>query len=177
MNKSKTTQMAFIALFAALTGVLSQISIPLPFTPLPINLALLSVFISGGLLGWKNATISQLVYIAIGAIGIPVFTKFNGGIGVLVGPTGGFIIGYVLCAFIIGLLVSRMPNKEWCVSIAMVAGLIACYTIGTAFFMVVTRNGFVAALTACVFPFLIGDAIKILVGSIVVVRLKKLLKW
>lgn len=177
MNKSKTTQMAFIALFAALTGVLSQIAIPLPFTPLPINLALLAVFVAGGLLGWKNATISQLVYILLGAIGIPVFTKFSGGVGILLGPTGGFIIGYVLCALVIGLLAGRMPNKVWCVAVAMIAGLVVCYTVGTIGFIVVTGNGIVSALTACVLPFLVGDAIKILVGSIVVVRLKKMLKW
>lgn len=165
--KIKTRDMMQIAIFTALTAILSQIVIP--FAPVPINMAMLSVFIAGGLLGGLKGAISQMVYIAVGAIGVPVFTNFNSGVGALVGPTGGYIIGYVLAALIIGLL-ARTKFPLW---IAMAIGLFACYTAGTAWFMILTKNSLMQSLMMCVVPFLIGDAIKIALAVFVVKRLKK----
>ena len=98
----KTLTMILMALFAAATGVLSWISLPLPFTPVPVNLALVGVLLAGNTLGFmgkaNGGTYSMLIYIALGAMGVPVFSGGNAGAGVLVGPTGGFILGYVLAA-------------------------------------------------------------------------------
>ncbi|MCL2493626.1 MAG: biotin transporter BioY, partial [Clostridiales bacterium] len=100
------------AVFAALTGVLSQIQIPLPFTPVPINLALLPVFICGGALGAKRGAVSMVIYILLGAVGAPVFVGFSGGVGALAGPTGGYILGYLPAAVIMGWFASKGANAE-----------------------------------------------------------------
>lgn len=255
---SKTTYMALCGLFAALTAVCSYISIPLGFTPVPVNLATLAVFLAGGLLGKKYGTVALAVYALIGAVGVPVFSEFRGGLSVLAGPTGGYIIGYIAAAFIVGLLIEvLMPwasggrgfggnatadrsaaGKEFysedaslteadtaagrstvdnevssedasltgadatadsdttsrndetkggtafarsgarelivCV-IAMVAGLAACYLLGTLWFMISTHTGAWAALVMCVFPFLPGDALKIAAGALLVQRLRHIL--
>ena len=99
-TKSKILDLTMIALFAVFTTVCSQISIPLPFTPVPVNLALLSVFMSGYVLGSVKGVISQLVFILLGCVGVPVFANFHGGAGILVGPTGGYIVGYIVTSFI-----------------------------------------------------------------------------
>ena len=182
LKYSKTTYMALCGLFAALTAVCSYISIPLGFTPVPVNLATLAVFLAGGLLGKKYGTISLSVYALLGAVGVPVFAGFRGGLSVLAGPTGGYIIGYIVAAFIIGLIIEKalQPEQSYgrqilvCV-VAMIAGLAACYALGTLWFIVSTGTGVMASLVACVFPFLPGDALKIAAASILVQKLKRLL--
>lgn len=172
IRNSNTKNMALAGLFAALTAVGSWISIPLGFTPVPMNLATLAVFLTGGLLGAKNGTRSIVVYALVGAVGVPVFAGFRGGLSVLAGPTGGYIIGYILAAFLVGILVK---NDSGIIRIAasMIAGLAACYALGTAWFIISTHTGFAAAMMACVVPFLPGDAIKIAAGTILVRRLRK----
>ena len=97
---SKTTALVLCGIFAALMAICSFITIPLGFTPVPINLATLGVFLTGGILGKKYGSISLIVYILLGAVGVPVFAGFKGGLGVLAGPTGGYIIGYLAAAFL-----------------------------------------------------------------------------
>lgn len=169
----KTKKLILCALFAALTAVCSMISIPLPFTPVPINLATLSVFLAGGLLGSGGGAVSQLVYVILGAVGLPVFHSFTGGLGILTGPTGGYIIGYVAAAWLTGFVIGRLGQGFYKNIIAMTAGLAACYFLGTLWFMYITSTGLVAALMMCVVPFLIGDAIKIAAGAILVKKLHK----
>lgn len=165
------------ALFAALTAVCTFINIPLPFTPIPINLATLSVFMAGGLLGPKYGSISQIVYIFIGAIGIPVFSNYQGGLGVLAGPTGGYLVGYVLAALVVGLILngSKIGSTQTIIRtvFACIAGMVTYFTLGTIWFMILTNTGLWASLVACVFPFLIGDAVKITAATILILRLKK----
>ena len=109
---SKTKYMSLCGLFAALTAICSWISIPLGFTPIPMNLATLAVFLAGGLLGPKYGPVSITVYALAGAVGIPVFAGFRGGFSVLAGPTGGYIIGYIAAAFVVGLLCSHAFNRR-----------------------------------------------------------------
>lgn len=179
--------MALAGLFAALTAICSWISIPLGFTPVPVNLATLAVFLAGGLLGAKYGAVSLTVYALVGAVGAPVFAGFRGGLSVLAGPTGGFIIGYIAAAFVVGAIVSAAfkqrertgasakPSLRLSLTIAagMVAGLAACYALGTAWFMFSTHTEFVPSLLACVVPFLPGDAIKIIAGTLLTKKLKK----
>ncbi len=187
MKYSKTTYMALCGLFAALMAICSFISIPLGFTPVPVNLATLGVFLAGGLLGKKYGTISLAVYVLLGAVGIPVFAEFRGGLSVLAGPTGGYIIGYIAAAFLVGLIVdaglqdrrSRIDQSRGrqlliCV-IAMIIGLLACYLLGTIWFIVSTHTGVAASLGMCVIPFLPGDALKIAAGAILVQKLRRYL--
>lgn len=172
MNKNKTRDLIRIALFAALTAVLSQIFIPLPFTPVPVNLATFSIFIAGGVLGAKNGAISQIVYLLIGAIGLPVFAGFTAGLGIVLGPTGGYLLGYILCAFVIGLCIKKWKNNY---ILAFILGLSACYLLGTLWFMFTTKTPLIPSLTMCVIPFIPGDIVKILGACLVTKRIKNAL--
>lgn len=188
---SKTTMLILCGIFAAVTAICSLITIPLGFTPVPINLGTLAVFLTGGVLGKKYGTLSMTVYVLLGAAGVPVFSGFRGGLGVLAGPTGGYIIGYIAAVLVIGLLADRISyrfvNSEGrpgrsrisatvSYAVAMIAGLLICYAFGTAWFMISTSTPLWAALISCVFPFLPGDAIKIAAAAILTARLKPALK-
>ena len=170
-RKSTTKHLIICGIFAALAAVCSQIQIPLPMVP--INLALFAVHMSGALLGAKLGTISMLVYVLLGAVGAPVFSGFTGGFGTLAGPTGGYIIGYILCAFIVGIICDKWGRAIPKMALAMVLGVICCYTFGTAWFMIVMKMGLWESLLACVFPFLIGDAVKIVLAILLTNALRK----
>lgn len=171
IKNNMTFQLVFCALFAALTAVLSQFSIPIG--PVPINLATLSVFIAGAVLGAKFGALSQLVYVLLGAAGLPVFAGFRGGVHVIVGPTGGYILGYIAAAWLVGLISRHFGGKILGLLVSMVAGLLLCYLLGTVWFIIVTKTGLWASLTLCVLPFLIGDAVKIAAAITVVPQLNK----
>lgn len=168
-----TRELTYIPILTAVTAVLSQIMIPLPFTPIPINLGTLAVFLSGGILGARNGAMSQILYVLLGAVGIPVFSGLRGGLGVIAGPTGGYIVGYIIGAIVIGLLISKLPSGILSNAAAMIAGLLCCYALGTLWYMLITNTGVTAALVMCVIPFLLGDALKILAAAFLVKRLKK----
>lgn len=172
---AKTTHLVLCGLFAALMAICSFITIPLGFTPVPINLATLGVFLTGGLLGKKYGSITMAVYILMGAVGIPVFSGFRAGLSVIAGPTGGYIIGYLAAVFIVGIILEKYSEKIITCVLAMTLGLIACYFLGTAWFIYVMDTNLAAAMTACVIPFIPGDIIKIILGSILVGRLRPLL--
>ena len=165
--------MMYSALFAALTAVASQISIPLPFTPIPINLATLVVVAAGGLLGAKWGSVSQCIYLLLGLTGVPVFAKFQGGLGTLLGPTGGYLVGYLVCAWICGMILEKKQERIGWIMGAMTMGIASCYLLGTIWFMVLTKNSFTYSLMQCVVPFLAGDAVKIIAGSLFVKKVKK----
>lgn len=221
-NASSRTRLLILSgVFAAVTAVCSWISIPLPFTPVPINLALLGVYLSGGLLGGHYGFYSQLIYVLLGAIGVPVFAGFSGGFGIISGPTGGYIIGYVFAAIVVGLVVSggdraaagragqtgtaaaghadaadhtgatkaanaadhtgasrhtdRLSGANRGLlrtAIACILGMLVCYAFGTVWYVLLTGTGMWTALALCVFPFLPGDAIKIVLAVILIRRLK-----
>lgn len=180
--KSKTTSkskaalldLVFIALFAAVMTVCAQIQIP--FGQVPFTLQTLGVFIASSLLGWKRGTLSVLVYILLGCVGLPVFAGFSGGAGVLFGATGGYIIGFLFTSLIVGFMTEKLGKKLWVEITAMIAGLAVCYAFGTAWFIFVTKTGIVEALLLCVVPYLIPDAFKIAFSSILVNRLDKVIK-
>lgn len=170
---SKTLDMLLISLGAALMAICAWIAIPMT---VPITLQTFGVFAVTGLLGLKRGTLSVLVYILLGAAGVPVFSGFKGGIGALLGSTGGYIVGFLLTALMVGWIVKRFGRSAVILSAAMVAGLLACYAFGTAWFMVVYANqtgpiGLATVLSWCVLPFLIPDAIKIALAVLLVKRL------
>lgn len=180
-----TTALVLCGLFAALNAICASITIPLGFTPIPINLGTLGVFLTGGLMGKKYGSISIMVYIFLGAVGLPVFSGFRGGLGVLTGPTGGYIVGYLAAVFVIGLITEKScitKNSEVGKNtglkkvssdiIAMLIGLLLCYLLGTLWFMFTTGAGIGAALASCVIPFLPGDALKITAAAFLAVRLR-----
>lgn len=156
--------MIFTAIMAALICIAAPISVPIGLVP--ISLATFAVYLAGGLLGAKRGALAVVVYILIGAVGLPVFSGFAGGFAKLLGVTGGYIIGYVPCALLSGLLYDR-TRRVWTLPVGMVLGTLACYIFGTAWFLIATADGaitgasVVSALMMCVVPFLPGDAIKI----------------
>ncbi len=176
MKKLTLKGMILAAMFAALTGILTQIQFQVPLSPVPINLALFSVYLAGALLGPRYGTLSMVVYVLLGAVGLPVFSNFTGGLHKLVGPTGGYIAGYVLCAFLVGLLSRKWNFYFVMLSAAMLVGLAACYALGTAWFMIATKNSLAASLGMCVIPFLPGDAFKIIAAVLLAGRLRAPLK-
>ena len=135
--KLKVKDMTFIALFAALMCVISPFS--LPIGPVPISLATLVVYIVASFLDYKRAPVVVLVYILIGICGLPVFSSFSGGIGKIIGPTGGYIIGYFFLAIIESVLITIFRKKKWVYPLAMIAGTLVLYIFGTAWFMVLTE--------------------------------------
>lgn len=178
MNKeySKTAQLVLCGLFSALTAICSYINIPLGFTPIPMNLATLAVFLTGGLLGKKYGTLSIAVYILMGTVGVPVFAGFQSGVGVLAGPSGGFLIGYIAAAFITGLSMEKLASRDSALWISgMLAGQIVCYLSGSLWFMFITGTEIMATLLACVFPFILGDLIKIAISTLLIKRLRKII--
>ena len=172
-NQKMTKDLAIMAFFAALTAICSQIQIPLPY--IPINLALFSVHLCGILLGSKRAVLSQSVYLLLGLIGLPVFASFKGGPGVLFGKTGGYIIGYLLCALIDGLIAGKDENLPR-MMIQMLAGTFFCYLFGTIWFMFLTRTSLALSLSYCVIPFIPGDIVKIVLAALLGRRLAQPLR-
>lgn len=174
--KTRTLTLVYTALLAALTAVLAQIAIPLP-SMVPISLSTLGGYLAAGLLSWKAAAVSQLVYVLIGAVGVPVFANFHGGLGVVMGPTGGYLIGYIISALVAGLIISKTNEKFYWYIIAMLAGTFFCYLFGTIWYMVVmSQTNIAAALMSCVVPFLPGDAVKIILASLLALKLRPILK-
>ena len=171
MRNTLTRQLVLAALFAALTAVCSQIQIPLPM--IPINLALFAVHLCGALLGAKWGALSMAVYALLGAVGVPVFAGFGSGPAVLFGKTGGYILGYILCAAIVGLLSRRLGFTFPKLCLSMLVGVAVCYLFGTAWFMVISGLNLATSLSYCVLPFLPGDAVKILLAALLALRLRK----
>lgn len=159
----KTLDMVYIAVFSVVIAVCSWITVPMT---VPFTMQTFGIFCTLCLLGGKRGTISVLIYIMLGLIGIPVFSGFKGGAGVLLGTTGGYIIGFILSALFFWLLTAVFGKTTWSVLVSMVLGLIICYAFGTAWFMLVyARNtgavGLMTALGWCVVPFIIPDLLKI----------------
>ncbi|MHC1747169.1 MAG: biotin transporter BioY [Cellulosilyticaceae bacterium] len=173
-NYFTTKTLTLCAFFSALTAILSQIVIPM--APVPINLATFSVFVAGAVLGPKLGAISQLIYVLLGAIGLPVFAGFSGGVGIIVGPTGGYIVGYILAAWLTGFVVNRFGRKTKVLVFSMTLGLLLCYLLGTTWFMLVTKTSLAKSLMLCVVPFLFGDSLKVAGATLITGRIKSLVK-
>jgi biotin transport system substrate-specific component len=158
--------MAYASLFGALTAVGAYIMIPLP--PVPITLQTLFVNLSGALLGGGLGALSQIVYILLGVIGLPVFAGGKAGAGILIGPTGGYLIGFVVGAFIIGKLTAlrRQPGLLWLIG-SMSAGIAAVYALGIIQLMVVAKLGLAKALAVGLLPPLPGDLVKIVAAALI----------
>ena len=177
-RKMKTIDLAYMALGAVIITVCSWISIP---TTVPFTMQTFAVFCILGLLGGKRGTISILVYILLGAVGVPVFAGFSGGFGIIIGPTGGYIVGFILMGLLYWLIEALFGTKLYIRIIAMLAGLLVCYAFGTAWFIIVyaRQTGPMtlgAALASCVVPFIIPDLIKMALAILISSRVGKYLK-
>jgi len=165
--------MIFTALFAAVICAVAPFSIFIG--PVPITFSTLVIYFAAGVLGWKYGVLSITLYILLGAIGLPVFTGFEGGFHKIIGVTGGYIIGYIPCVFATGMITGVFRKKLWAYVFGMVIGTILLYTCGTAWFIFQTGNSLAASLTLCVIPFLPGDTIKIILARVVTPQLQRAL--
>ena len=177
-SRIPTAQLVLCALFAALTAVCAQIIIPIG--PVPVSLSLLPVLLCGALLETRYALLSMAVYMLLGLAGAPVFSNLTGGAAKLFGVTGGYIIGYLPCVALTAMLIRKWGRAYWKQCLAMAIGVIVCYAFGTAWFMVVYARktgpiGLGTALGWCVFPYLLPDAVKIALASVLTTRLYPLL--
>ncbi|MCR4842653.1 MAG: biotin transporter BioY [Eubacterium sp.] len=162
-------EMALTAVMSAVLCVLAPLS--LPIGPVPISLATLFVYISVYVLGTRLGTLSVVIYLLLGAVGLPVFSGYSGGIFKLAGPTGGYLIGYIPLAIISGIFVHRFAMKIVPSILGMIVGTAVLYALGTAWLAMSASMEFTAALAAGVIPFIPGDLVKIAVTAIVGPRL------
>lgn len=211
MNRSlRINRIVSIALMTAIICVISPFAIAIPVSPVPISLATLAIYLTVMILGWKGGTISVLLYVLIGLAGAPVFTGFSGGAGKVLGPTGGYIIGYIFLAFIEGIFVNRArtarpyidarkthpnagrqnvvpyknsPYKKTVgasytsatILLGMLIGTVVLYIFGSLWLAKQLNMSLAAAFTVGVFPFVIGDVIKMVVALFVGTRIRKAL--
>ena len=183
-NQSKTTghfttrRLVMIAMVTAITCILAPFAIPIPISPVPISLTNLVLLISIYVLGWKDAAVSYLVYLLLGALGLPVFSGFAGGLGKIAGPTGGYLTGFIFMTIIAGIFVERYENRRILVITGMVLGTLVAYVFGTAWLAFQLELPFTGALSIGVLPYLPGDTVKIimavLTGPILRSRLQNL---
>ncbi len=167
----KAQKIAFTGILAAMICLLAPLS--LPAGAIPISLATFAIYITACIVNVKTSVCAVIIYILLGAVGLPVFSSFRGGFHMLAGITGGYLIGYIPCAVIIGLLVGKFENKKWIYPLSIILGTAICYLIGTLWYMLQTNSGFSSALTVCVLPFIIGEIVKIPVASLVGMTLRK----
>ena len=169
-RKITTQQMALVAIMTALTCILAPFS--LPIGPVPISLTNLVIYFSLYLLGWKLGTLSYVIYLLIGLVGVPVFSGFTAGPAKLFGPTGGYLIGFIPMAIIAGIVIDKF-SQRWIQILGMIVGTAICYAFGTAWFCVQAGYTVSAALAVCVIPFIPADLIKMVIAMIVGPEIRK----
>ena len=172
MEKKLTTyQMAVTALMAAVMCVLDPLTVPIG--AVPISLANFVICLTAWLLGPKFGTLSVAVYLCIGLIGVPVFSGYGAGLAKLAGPTGGYLVGYLLLALIGGVCIEKSIGNPVVSGIGLVLGDAACYVLGTAWFVFQMQCELGYALSVCVYPFIALDLAKIVVSCVVGALLRK----
>ncbi len=166
VGRGKTYDMAYSAIFAVLIAICSWISIPMT---VPFTLQTFAVFLAVAVLGGRRGTMAVVVYVLLGAIGVPVFAGFTGGIGIIMNNTGGYIVGFIFSALCMWLMERLFGKSIWVQAISMGLGLVICYAIGTVWFMAVYMRttgdvGLMTVLGWCVIPFIVPDVVKIVLA-------------
>lgn len=170
---SRTKQIAYAGMFTAIIAVLSQIAIPMP-SGVPTTLQTLVIVFCGLMLGWKTAIISVSLYIAVGAIGLPVFSGYRGGIGALFGVTGGFIFGFVPFVILCG-IASNIKNRIAAIAVCIL-GLLTCHLLGIIQYMLVTNIKFIPAFITVSLPFIIKDIASCVIAYFINIQFQKSIK-
>ena len=164
-QKTNTRQLTLVGVMAAVTCILGPLSLPIGVVP--ISLTNLVIYFAIYVLGGKRGTLSYMVYLFIGLVGLPVFSGFSGGFPKLFGPTGGYLIGFIFMAFISGIFIDKFSNKIYMCFLGMILGTIATYIFGTAWLAYQAHLTFNAALAVGVFPFIPGDIVKMVIASFI----------
>lgn len=170
-TKIPVKDMTQIAIITALLCILAPMSIPIG--PVPVSLTGLIIYLSLYVLGMKKGTLSLLIYLLIGAVGLPVFSGYTGGLAKLTGATGGYLVGFLFITLIGGYAVDRWPGKYWLHFIAYVVSTAICYALGTAWFVYLMQCTLGYALSVCVTPFILVDICKMVIGILVGPQVRK----
>jgi biotin transport system substrate-specific component len=150
-----------VSLFVLLTALGAFVRIPLPWTPVPVTLQTFFVLLSGLALGGTLGIVSEATYLAIGALGLPLFAGAAGGLAVLAGPTGGYLVAFPIAAWAVGWIAGRDKSSWPRVLLALLAGTLVIYALGVTQLMVVLHSGWVRGIQLGALPFLPGDGVKI----------------
>ncbi len=161
-NKSTIYQLTTCAIMTALMCILGPMSIPIG--PIPVSFTNFVIFLAVYLLGTKGATISYLIYLLLGTVGLPVFSGYAGGLAKLAGPTGGYLVSFILLTLISGIIMKKFHANAIITMIGMTIGMVVSYLFGTVWFVLQMQCSVWYALTVCVFPFILVDLIKIFVA-------------
>lgn len=181
MPRLRTRDLTLIAAFTVLMAVCAWISIPVPAPFVQFTMQTFAIFAALMILGGKRGTYAVTAYLLLGAVGVPVFSGFRGGLGVLLGTTGGYILGFFFTALLYWLMVVRLGERLPVKVMACVLGLAVCYAFGTAWYLILyarTGNpmGLMTALGYCVFPFIVPDLIKLALAMLLAARLEKYMR-
>lgn len=169
------TDLVRCAVMTALIAVCSWITVPV-IPEIPFTMQTFAVFFALAFAGGKCGTVSVALYIALGAAGVPVFSGFRGGIGHLAGPTGGYIVGFLASCAVFWMLEKRSDMSVTIRIASLALSIIACYALGTAWFMIQTKLPLGVSLVKCVVPYIVPDAVKITLAVFLSSRLKKIIK-
>lgn len=172
-EKSNTKEMALIGVMTAIICIMGPLS--LPIGPVPLSMGTLAIYFAVYVLGMKKGVISCLIYLLIGLVGIPVFSSFSCGPAKLLGPTGGYLIGYIFLALICGFVIDKTDNMFICF-LGMLLGTSVLYAFGTAWLAYSAKMTFPQALAAGVLPFIAGDAAKMAIAVITGQQVKRRLR-
>jgi len=176
--RTKIKNMAYASLCAALLAVCAWISVP---SPIPFSLQTFGLFFVLLFLGGKWGSISLLIYVFLGIVGVPVFSGFNAGIGVLLGPTGGFILGFFGVCMVYWLTERIKPSKIYMRAVFLSLGTVICYAAGTVFYMLWCGNrgnaiGPASAISICVLPYILPDLLKLVLALTFAPKIKRIIK-
>lgn len=164
MQNTKTQNLTLIALMAAILCMLGPLSIAIPISPVPISLTNLAVYLAVMVLGMYRGTLSYLVYLMLGFVGLPVFSAFTSGPGKLLGATGGYLVGFIFMSLICGWFADKFKGNFWMCILGMALGTCVAYGFGTIWLAQQASLDFGQALMAGVIPYIPGDIVKIYIG-------------
>lgn len=173
MKNTKTLDLTLTALFSVIICICSWLSIP---SAVPFTLQTFAVFLTMLVLGGKRGTAAIALYILLGSFGLPVFHSFTGGIGILLGPSGGYITGFLLLSLTYWLITKKAGEKLWTKALALLTGLILCYLTGCVQFALVSEVSIKSAFLICVLPFLLPDTVKLILSLLLSNKIIKISK-
>ena len=166
--------LSLMAIMSALLCLLAPVSIPIG--PVPITLSIFIIYIISYLLDANSAVISVFIYLLMGIVGLPVFAGYKSGLGIILGPSGGYLISYLIVVYISSYCNHKYYNNKTFQILAMFIALILCYICGTIWFSIFKKMTFVESLFICVFPFIITDVIKIIAAYMLGTEIRKRLR-
>lgn len=177
MKSDRLRMQIMAALFAGLTAVCAQIAFPIPFSPVPFTGQTLAVALTATILGARYGSLAMILYVFLGAVGIRVFAGFSGGLHVLVGPTGGYIFGYPIAAYVIGKMIELRPSSGFIWALfANAVGLFIFYTTGMVQLKFVAQLNWTGAFVAGVAPFIPMDILKLILASAIGITVRRRLR-